>query len=363
MNKDDLTTSIDRSFRRKVQKDKKLKNAYLLVHSEKAGIHINIAEGATGNVPADPQQPHYMASVGKLFTSTIIGLLVEKGELSFDDAMSKHLQSELIKGLHLYKGKDYTEEIKIRHLLNQTSGLADDFRILLDKLVKDQSLNLSPEKSVMWVKKNAKPHFPPGKGFKYTDTNYHLLGLIIERITGEPFHAALTKYIFEPLDMRHSYMLHYSAPAEISQYPTADFFIKETRLNDREGYGRLDYSGGGVVATNEDLLKFMKALVNYQLVTKDTLEDMKNTTAKFGLGIDYGYGIWKIKTVPLLMPAALNSWGAAGATGAFMFYHPETESYIIGNFNDFSYEKKGVQYMLRSVLRPLSKYTRSIGQT
>jgi D-alanyl-D-alanine carboxypeptidase len=356
MKTNNLTESIENSFRKQVQKDNKIKNAYLLVHSEKEGIHINVAEGSTGNMPANPHQPIYMASVGKLFTSAMIGIFVEKGKLSFDDKITKFLDHELLNNLHLYKGKDCTDEIRIKHLLNQTSGLADNFRTLLDELIKDQNLNITPREAVAWVKNNAKPHFPPGKGFKYTDTNYHLLGLIIESITGEPFHAALTRYIFEPLDMRHSYMNHYSEPTEKPQFPTADFFIRETRLNDIKGYANLDYTGGGVVATNEDLLKFMKALVTDQIVTKNTLEKMKNNCARFGLGIDYGYGIWKITTVPLLMPKKFNSWGAAGATGSFMFYHPETDAYIIGCFNDFSYESKGIRFMLLNVINQLSKY-------
>lgn len=356
MKKDNLIKSIENSFRKQVQEDRKLKNAYLLVHSEKADIHINIAEGSTGNMPANPQQPNYMASVGKLFTAAIIGILFEKEKLSFDDKIIKYLDRELLNNMDVYKGKDYTDEIKIKHLLNQTSGLADNFRTLLDELIKDQNLNLSPRETIAWVKNNAKPHFSPGRGFKYTDTNYHLLGLIIESITGEPFHVALRKYFFEPLDMRHSYMHHYSEPMERSQFPIADFFIRETRLNDIKGYAGLDYSGGGVVATTEDLLKFMKALVTYQIVTKDTLEEMKNNRAKFGLGIDYGYGIWQITTVPLLMPKKFNSWGVAGATGAFMFYHPEMDAYLIGNFNDFSYERKGVRFMLLNVINQLSKY-------
>ncbi len=356
MKKNNLETSIENSFKKIVQKDSKIKNAYLLVHSEKAGIHINIAHGSTGNMPANPKQPNYMASVGKLFTSTIIGLLVEKGKLSFDDKITKYLDNELLSNLHLYKGKDYTEEIKIKHLLNHTSGLADNFRVLLDELIKDQNLDLSPKETITYVKNNAKSHFPPGGGFKYTDTNYHLLGLIIEKITDEPFHSALRKYIFEPLDMKHSYMHHYSEPTEKSQYPTADFFLRETRLNDIKGYASLDYSGGGVVSTTEDLLKFMKALVTYQIVTKDTLEEMKNNCASFGLGIDYGYGIWKIKTVPLIMPKKFNCWGVVGATGSFMFYYPEKDAYIIGNFNDFSYERKGVRFMLLNVINQLSKF-------
>lgn len=311
---------IENAFRKQARKDSKIKNAYLLIHSEKEKININIAEGSTGNIPATSQQPIYMASVGKLFTSTIIGILVERGKLSFDDKITKYLDNELTKHLHLYKGKDYTDEIRIKHLLNQTSGLADNFRTLLDELIKQRNLNISPREAVIWTKNNTNPHFPPGKGFKYTDTNYHLIGLIIESITGEPFHVVLSKYIFKPLDMKHSYMHHYSEPIEKSQFPVADFFINETKLNDIKGYASLDYAGGGIVATTEDLLKFMKALVTYQIVTKNTLDEMKSNHAKFGLGINYGYGIWQIATVPLLMPKKLNSWGVAGATGSCIFY-------------------------------------------
>ena len=127
-------------------------------------------------------------------------------------------------------------------------------------------------------------------------------------------------------------------------------------MNDIKGNAGLDYTGGGVVVTTEDLLKFMKALVKYQIVKKDILDEMKNNRAKFGLGINYGYGIWEIATVPLLMPKKFNSWGVAGATGSFMFYHREMDAYLIGSFNDFSYERKGIRFMLLNVINQLSKY-------
>lgn len=356
MKTNNIIASIESSFSKQVQKDSNIKNASLLVDSEKLGIHLNLAEGSTGNVPANPQQPNYMASVGKLFTSTIISILYEDGKLSFDDKITKFLDDELLSNLHIFKGKDYTNEIRIKHLLQQTSGLPDNFWPLLEKLLKNQDFDISPREAIIWAKNNLEPDFPPGDGFKYTDTNYHLLGLIIESINNEPFHAALKKFLFEPLDMKHSYMLHYSEPIEKSHYPTADFFVNEIRMNDIKGFAGLDYSGGGVVAPTSDLLKFMKALVTHQIVSKDTLKAMKNDNAKYGLGIDYGYGIWQITTVPLLMPKKFNSWGVVGATGAFMFYHPGTDAFIIGNFNDASFSRKGLRFMLVNVVNPLSKY-------
>lgn len=240
---------IEDIFKKQVRKDSKVKNAYLLIHSQKLDFHINIAEGSTDDIPAKPQQPNYMASVGKLFTSTIISILYEKGKLSFNDSISNYLDKELLNDLHIYKGKDYTNNIKIKHLLKQTSGLYDNFLPLLDKLLEDKEFNLSPREAIIWGKNNLKPYCPPGEKTKYTDTNYHLLGLIIENITGKPFHEVLKNYIFVPLRMENSSMLHYSDPIKEYSYPIANFSIDGTIGNDLKNYGRLDYAGGGVVAT------------------------------------------------------------------------------------------------------------------
>lgn len=345
---------IEDMFRNQVQKDSKVKNAYLLVHSKKLDVHMNIAEGSTGDLPATPQQPHYMASVGKLFTSTIISILFEKGELSFDDKISNYLDKELLKNLHIYKSKDYTNFITIKHLLKQTSGLYDNFWPLLDKLLEDKEFNMSPREAIIWGKKNLKPYCPPGKKTKYTDTNYHLLGLIIEHITGKPFHEVLKDYIFVPLGMENSSMLHYSDPTKEYSYPIAQFSINGTIVNEFKNYGGLDYAGGGVVSTNEDLLKFIKALVAGKLVTKNTLENMKNDSTKLYFGIEYGYGIWQFKTIPILMPEKYNCWGCFGVTGAFMFYHQGLDAYLIGNFNDVSYKNKGLRFMIKVIKKLLT---------
>lgn len=122
-----VKTRIESLFREQVQKDKNVRNAYLLVHSEKLGVKLNIAEGNTGDFNAHPQQPNHLASVGKLFTATLIGILHEQRKLSFDDPIAKYLDEDLMQDLHVYKGLDYSKELKISHLLNQTSGLDDVF--------------------------------------------------------------------------------------------------------------------------------------------------------------------------------------------------------------------------------------------
>ena len=62
-----------------------------------------------------------------------------------------------------------------------------------------------------------------------------------------------------------------------------------------------------------------------------------------------------LKQYPLLMPKTFNVWGHAGTTGAYLFYHPKLDTYLIGTFHDFSYERKGVRFMLIKVVNQLIK--------
>ncbi|HDR52943.1 MAG TPA: class C beta-lactamase-related serine hydrolase [Mariniphaga anaerophila] len=358
MDKKAVESIIESRFRKKVQRSAKVRNAYLLVHSDKLNIHLNLAEGKTGNVDANPNQPLHLASVGKLFTATITGILHDRGELSFDDKISKYLNSELMDQLHVYKGKDYSDEIKISHLLKQTSGLYDVFYKLYKKLLNEPQV-ISPRDAVLWGKQNLKPVAEPGKKHFYTDTNYYLLGLIIENVTGKPYHEVLHEFIFNPLGMKNAYMHGFSHPAVPSVFPAARLYIKNVDLFTVEGLAHIDYAGGGVVAPAEEFLLFMKALLNHQLVKKETLNRMLNDDIPMGFptpGFNYGYSIWKFKTIPVLLPEKLTCWGCVGATGAFMFYHPKTESTIIGSFNDFSFRSKALQFMVGGVVKTLLKF-------
>ena len=355
MSKEKPEIIIENSFRKQVRNDKNVRNAYLLVDSEKNGKHLNLAEGKTGNVEAHPQQPNHMASVGKLFTATIIAILHEKGELSFDDPISRHLDGELMDKLHVYKGIDYSGKIKISHLLNQSSGLNDVFFQLWNKLKENPEMTITPMEALLWGKENLNPVAKPGEKHFYTDTNYYLLGFIIENITKRPFYEALHKYIFDPLGMKNAYMMGYSEPTAKPLHPVAKPFIDEVDITTIKCFHQIDYAGGGVVAPLEEYLLFMKSLVNHRLITAETLQQMLSDDHRSLPTIRYGYAIWKFITIPLLLPGKYNCWGCVGVTGAYMFYHPKTESYIIGTFNDMSYRSKALRFMLSKVIRPLLK--------
>ncbi|MCO5250183.1 MAG: beta-lactamase family protein [Candidatus Kapabacteria bacterium] len=347
---------IESNFRQQVQNDKKVKNAYLLVHSEKLGIEINISEGKTGEFQANPKQANHLASVGKLFTATVISMLHDKGLLSFEDKISKYLDTELMSALHVYKGKDFSSDISIKNLLKQTSGLNDVFFLLLKKIMNDPNLEMTVRQALEWGKTNLKPVGKPGQKHFYTDTNYYLLGLIIENITKKSFHEAVHEMIFEPLKMENAYINGYSEPKNKPLYPPANIYLFNTNFIENKRVAKIDYAGGGVVAPLSEYLVFMKALVNGKLVKEATLNKMIYDDIKMGfpaIGFDYGYSVWKPKAIPLLMPEKYFCWGCVGVTGAFMFFHPQTEAYVIGTFNDKSYTSKALRFMLKKVIKPL----------
>lgn len=86
-------------------------------------------------------------------------------------------------------------------MLKQTSGLNDVFYKLYEKLLNEPQM-ISPREAVLWGKENLKPVAEPGKKHFYTDTNYYLLGLIIENVTGKHYHKVLHEFIFHPLAMK-----------------------------------------------------------------------------------------------------------------------------------------------------------------
>ena len=359
MNKTHISQTIEFNFRNQVRKDKRVRNAFLLVHSDKLNVNLNIAEGQSGDIPANPKQPNHLASVGKLFTTTLVSMLYEQGKLDFDDNISTYLDDELMKGLHVYKGKEYSNDIKIKHLLKQTSGLYDVFYDLWKKMRTDPTFKITPREAVLWGKDHLKPVAVPGEKHFYTDTNYYLLGFIIENITGKKFHEVMHELIFEPLGMDNAYMFGFSKPKVESDYPEAGLYFKNIDFRSVEGVHQIDYAGGSVMAPLDEFLIFMKALLNQTLLKKETLDMMLNDDVNMGfptVGFRYGYSIWKMKTLPVIMPKEYYAWGCVGVTGAFMFYHPVTESYIIGTFNDFAYRGKALEFMARKVIKELLRY-------
>jgi D-alanyl-D-alanine carboxypeptidase len=226
-------------------------------------------------------------------------------------------------------------------------------------MMKCPDMEITTREAIAWGKKHLNPVAKPGKKHFYTDTNYYLLGLIVESVCKKPFHQVMHEMILHPLGMENTFLFGFTNAEKESQYPAAGIYLYGRNFIHDKRFAQLDYAGGSITAPMEDLLKFMKALVNHKLVKKSTLDKMIYDDIKMGfpaIGFDYGYSIWKPKAIPVLMPKKYFCWGCVGVTGAFMFYHPNTESYVIGTFNDKSYTSKALRFMLTKVIRELIKF-------
>lgn len=352
MDRAKLQARISRYFNRLVHDDLRIEDAFLMLHSDRYDIHLNMADSQSGT--PSPFQPYYVASVGKTFTAVLIAILSEHRLLSFDDHIADYLDDDLMNALHVYKGRDYSREIRIRHLLNHTSGLHDYFgdkpghgKRMLNILLDEPSRRWTPAETVKWSKENLKSHFPPGKGHHYSDTGYHLLGLIIEKVTSRPFHEALSLHIFRPLGMVHSCLWQHSQPDRKSELPVSACYVGDKNVINYTSLS-IDYAGGGIVSTSDDLLKFMSGLTRFAIIRKETFEKMKDW-AKFFPGVDYGYGIMNIRGTPIIMPRKYSSWGNAGSTGSLMFYHPRLDLYLIGSLNRYGYHRKAFRLMFKCI--------------
>jgi D-alanyl-D-alanine carboxypeptidase len=364
MNIEQAKSKIEKKFKSIVEANQKISNAYLLIHSDKHNIHWNIAHGHTDNMTARAEQPYHTASVGKTFTAVIIAKLVEEGKINYDDSINKYLTNDIMKDLHVYKGTDYSQDICIKHLVNNTSGIPDFYESkpknstsFIETLLDDLSRVWTPQETIQWSKQYLSPRFIPGKRLHYSNTGYNLLGLIIENVTSKPFHDVLHEFLFSPLKMNHSYLSQYSKPTESNGFPIANLNIANREIKVEEFRSSTSvYAGGQTVSTSEDMLLFMKALVSNSLIQKESFSAM-HQWHKMWPSIDYGYGLMRIRMIPFTQK--YNVWGHLGSTGSFMLYNPAMDVYIIGSFNKTGLTAKGVRFIY-SALRTLSKCKGSV---
>ena len=129
------------------------------------------------HVPNNIDTKFNLGSMNKMFTSTAIVQLAEKGKLSLDDPIGKYLDESWLP-------KDVTDKITIRHLLTHSSGLGSYFNETYDKSSRELFRKLDDYKPLI---KDDRPAFEPGTQFQYSNTGMFLLGVIIEKVTGEDY--------------------------------------------------------------------------------------------------------------------------------------------------------------------------------
>lgn len=146
------------------------------------------------DVPITATSIFESGSVAKQFTAAAIELLAQDGKLTLDDDIRKYLPEV----------PDFGEPIRIRHLLTHTSGLRDQWELLGIEGRPPGTQVHSPATTLDLVAHQKSLNFPPGTEYSYSNTGYALLGVIVERVSGQTLEAFTQARLFQPLGMTHT---------------------------------------------------------------------------------------------------------------------------------------------------------------
>lgn len=229
-------------------------------------------------VPATKETVHRIGSITKQFTAAAILLLVEEKKLSLDDPITRFLPDYPV-GEH---------KITIRHLLQHTSGIKSFTS--LPSYRKQIRTDTSHEEIINRFK-DTPPNFAPGEKFRYCNSGYYLLGVIVEKVSEKSYAEFLQERIFQPLDLKHTvYDKHARIiPNRASGYargrggPRNAPYVSMTQ----------PFAAGALVSTAEDLIAWQRGLVSGKLLSADT-HKLMTTPGKLNDGkpINYGLGVF-----------------------------------------------------------------------
>jgi len=221
----------------------------------------------------------HIASVSKTFTAMATLKLAEMGKLSLDDDIKK-----------FFPAFPY-DNVRVKDLLSHRSGLPN-YIYFMDKLGWDRKQHVKNQDVLDYLIRFKPPATKPNTHFTYCNTNYALLGLIIEKASGESYADFLQQQFFTPLHMNDTYVWNINDSA--TAMPSFDYRGR------REAFTFLDCGFGdkNIYSTPEDLLKWDQALYTNELFSKEMLEKAYTPYSNERPGIrNYGYG-WRMNVYP-----------------------------------------------------------------
>jgi len=227
--------------------------------------------------PAKPEMRYSIGSISKQFTATAILLLQEQGKLSLDDKVGKFLP-------------DLTRanEVSIRQVLSHTSGYQDYWPqdyvmpMMLQPVTAQKILDT-------WARKPL--DFEPGTKWQYSNTNYVIAGLIVEKASGEPLLQFLQEKVFTPLGMKSVADIDKAKLGDTDATGYLRYALGPPRLAPKEGKGWL-FAAGELAMPAEDLARWDISIMNQSLLKPSSyLVFETEVLLKNGLGTGYGLGV------------------------------------------------------------------------
>jgi D-alanyl-D-alanine carboxypeptidase len=270
-----------------------------------------------------------IGSVTKNFVAALTLTLVEEEVLSLDDPLSKWLPS--------YPYVD--GNITIRQLLNHTSGLYMfwDNQEIWDDLIADRTKFFTPEEVLGYIKE---PDFEPGEGWRYSNTNYLLLAMIINEATGSNLSTELNNRFFQPLGLPDFYLSQEeSIPAHQAHVYSDNWDgpIRDVTFLPRTSHESITYGSAGIFTTSENLARWSQALFGGRILAEQSLNEML-TFVEFRPVSNmsaYGLGVQEFKKTISFGERAIGHAGGNIGTTTYMVYLPDHHVSVVVMINAY----------------------------
>jgi len=315
-----------------------------------------IWHGSSGNLTVN--QPYFIASTTKLFTTAIILKLRAQGMLSLDDKISNFIEKSILSELHVYKGKDYSRELTIKHLLSHTSGLPDYFQ---GKGITGKGLEneITEGNDQLWTfeqaierTKSMLPLFAPGTKGKanYSDANFQLLGKIIEIITHKSYSENCQEIIIKALGLTKTYLYQDS-----TDKTPKTLYYKSEELNIPKAMTSFG-ADGGMVSISTDMLIFIEAFFTGKIFPIEYINELQEWNRIF-FPMKSGIGIHLFKLPWIFNPTGAVPYfiGHSGLSGALAYYSPKENIFVVGTVNQVAYPDISFKTMIRLTQQIMKK--------
>jgi D-alanyl-D-alanine carboxypeptidase len=281
-------------------------------------------EAAAGQANRESAIPNRMAtrlnlgSMNKMFTAVAVMQLVEQGRLALDDTIARHLPD--------YPNEEVAGSVTIHQLLTHTSGLGDVFTAAFN--ANPHAYRSNADYLPLFVDEPLL--FVPGSSWSYSNAGFVVLGLIVERVSGETYDTYVREHIFEPSGMLDTgaYDVEDEVPDVAIGYTTQDVegrdtgvLVAHTALMPGRGF-----AAGGGYSTAGDLLRFRNALLSHALLDLASTELLLAGKAEMAEGVSYAYGFMDRTDAGV---RAVGHTGGAPGVCSFLWIYPDTGYTIV----------------------------------
>ena len=324
------------------------------IQSKKIYESVVLIEKGTGETvfskaygEKDIDSPIIAASITKMFTATCIFILIQQGYMTLNDNLLNFYEPAYLSGLHFYRGKDFSYDLKVSDLLYQTSGLADIYEEGKNSIKKQAIISdtfITFDKNIALTKEQD-AHFPPNykNHAHYADINYNILGDIIEKVTKCSLERVFEEYIFSKINMTKTYL-----PVSEKEYIPMVYYGDKQLY--RPQFIMCSKASGGCITTTRDLMIFIQAFFHGELFDKKILDSKLYRKLQLSMfPIYYGSGYMRIKmggfSTSFLGQGDLI--GHSGSTGSFAFYYPDKKLFFAGDFNQMKYPALPIRFVIQ----------------